>query len=333
MDFEQVGVLKGHNGWVTSIAISRDGERIVTASRDKTLISWRLEDNPDRTVSGVPVRSLEGHSHFVEDVALSFDGQFALSASWDKSLRLWDLNTGACTTKFLGHTKDVLAVSFSQDNRQIVSCSRDKTVKLWNTVGECKHTFEGHMDWVNDVKFSPGSEPQICSAGSDELVKVWDAPSMKLHLDLHGHTGIVNALAISPDGSLCASGGKDGVAILWDIKDGKTLCKLDANSEILALEFSPNRYWLCAATTDGVKLFDLESKKVIATLQAASDVAAQKGYPISMAWSHDGFILFAGHTDHNVYLWKLVEVGDAVDYAGEGDYEEEDYVEEPEPVE
>ena len=32
---------------------------------------------------------------------------------------------------------------------------------------------------------------------------------------------------MSPDGSLCASGGKDAKAMLWDLNDGKHLYTLD----------------------------------------------------------------------------------------------------------
>lgn len=61
-------------------------------------------------------------------------------------------------------------------------------------------------------------------------------------------------MTVSPDGSLCASGGKDGTAMLWDLKEGKRLYSLDAGDIIHSLVFSPNRYWLCAATTAGIKV-------------------------------------------------------------------------------
>ena len=61
-------------------------------------------------------------------------------------------------------------------------------------------------------------------------------------------------------------GGRDGIAMLWDLGEGKRLYSLNANCEIHALCFSPNRYWLCAATNKGVLIWDLESKNVVAEL-------------------------------------------------------------------
>ena len=50
--------------------------------------------------------------------------------------------------------------------------------------------------------------------------------------------------------------------MLWDLNEGKHLYSLEAGDIVNALVFSPNRYWLCAATASCVKIFDLESKYV-----------------------------------------------------------------------
>jgi guanine nucleotide-binding protein subunit beta-2-like 1 protein len=50
--------------------------------------------------------------------------------------------------------------------------------------------------------------------------------------------------------------------MLWDLNEGKHLYSLEAGDIVNALVFSPNRYWLCAATASCVKIFDLESKCV-----------------------------------------------------------------------
>lgn len=52
--------------------------------------------------------------------------------------------------------------------------------------------------------------------------------------------------------------------MLWDLNDGKHLYSLEAGDIVNALVFSPNRYWLCAATAGCIKIFDLESKCVSA---------------------------------------------------------------------
>jgi guanine nucleotide-binding protein subunit beta-2-like 1 protein len=101
---------------------------------------------------------------------------------------------------------------------QIVSGARDKTIRLWNTLGECKYVIgepEGHTEWVSCVRFSPmTNNPIIVSGGWDKLVKVFSLTNCKLKCNLVGHTGYINTVTVSPDGSLCASGGK--VRVLWE---------------------------------------------------------------------------------------------------------------------
>ncbi|GJP49305.1 hypothetical protein CLOM_g8530 [Closterium sp. NIES-68] len=317
------GHLKGHSDWVTSIACPIDNsDSIISCSRDKGIMSWSLSrDAASSTgvqLAGVPKRRLTGHGGFVQDVVISSDGQFALSGSWDSTLRLWDLNTGATTRRFVGHTKDVLSVAFSVDNRQIVSGSRDRSIKLWNTLGECKYTMndaDAHQGWVSCVRFSPvNTQPIIVSAGWDKVVKVWNLTNCKLRQNLLGHTGYVNTVTVSPDGSLCASGGKDGVAMLWDLAEGKRLYSLDAGDIIHSLCFSPNRYWLCAATQSSIKIWDLESKSLVDTLVpdfelvrpgSNTEFKGQTPYCVSLNWSADGATLYGGYTDGYIRVWSV----------------------------
>jgi guanine nucleotide-binding protein subunit beta-2-like 1 protein len=307
------GILKGHNGWVTCIATTPENpDMLLTGSRDKSLIIWNITRESEQNY-GVPRRSLNGHSHFVQDVTISSDGQFGLSGSWDGTLRLWDLNAGTTAKRFVGHTKDVLSVAFSADNRQIVSGSRDKTIKLWNILGECKYTItdQGHTEWVSCLRFSPQTQsPVIISGGWDRVVKVWNLQNCKLKTNLIGHTGYINTVTVSPDGSLCASGGRDGTTMLWDLNEGKHLYSLEAGDIIHSLVFSPTRYWLCAATQKGISIWDLENKHLVANLNTTTipdfgNKTKAEPIPVSLAWSHDGNSLFAGYTDNVVRVFEV----------------------------
>lgn len=170
------GTLEGHNGWVTSLATSAGQPNLLlSASRDKTLISWKLTGDDQQY--GVPVRSFKGHSHIVQDCALTADGAYALSASWDKTLRLWDVATGETYQRFVGHKSDVMSVAIDRKASMIISGSRDKTVKVWTIKGQCLATMLGHNDWVSQVRIVPTEDVNddtvtVISAGMDKMVKV-----------------------------------------------------------------------------------------------------------------------------------------------------------------
>lgn len=130
-----------------------------------------------------------------------------------------------------------------------------------------------------------------------------------LKADFVGHTGYVSTLTVSPDGSLCASAGKDGSIILWDLTLSTTLYSLSSGDEIYALAFSPNRYWLCAATSSSIKIYNLEERKLMDELKpefAAGENSSKEPECLSLAWSADGQNLFAGYTDNVIRVWQVM---------------------------
>lgn len=123
--------------------------------------------------------------------------------------------------------------------------------------------------------------------------------------DFVGHNGYISTITISPDGSLCASAGKDGSIILWDLNSNEVLYTLPAGDEINALAFSPNRFWLAAATSTSIKIFHLQHKTLADELKP--EVAEGKTPEcISLAWSSDGQNLFSGYTDNLVRVWQVM---------------------------
>jgi guanine nucleotide-binding protein subunit beta-2-like 1 protein len=100
--------------------------------------------------------------------------------------------------------------------------------------------------------------------------------------------------------------------MLWDLKDGKHLAVLETDKTINALTFSPNRYWLCAATGGAIKIWDLETKTEVGNLTVEEHSGlGPKATPIectSLAWSADGNTLFAGYTDNIIRVWGITSV-------------------------
>merc|ERR1712241_1468435 len=88
----------------------------------------------------------------------------------------------------------------------------------------------------------------------DKYVKVWSLQNCKLKTNHIGHTGYLNTVTMSPDGSLCASGGKDAKAMLWDLNDGKHLYTLDHADppQCLSLAWSADGQTLFAGYSDNL---------------------------------------------------------------------------------
>lgn len=327
---------------VTSIYIASFGafplyQSVIYFFLDKTVIAWEItpKDSTDEDLEwGKARRVYKSHSHFVQDMCLSQDSRYCLTASWDKTLRLWDLESGKSTVTFVDHEKDVLSCSFSADNRQIASGGMDKTIKIWNTVGQCKYTVQddAHTDWVSCVRFSPETKnPVLATASWDGTIKVWDSNTMSLKNTFNGHTNAVLSLDFASRSNYLASGGKDGNIMLWNVNEGSFLKHKEHNASINQVLFSPVKYWIVAATDNGILVWNLPKDKIIARLtvqedeneefklerEDEDDEEKEKDKKLkvkrdiactSLAWSREGNLLFAGFTDNLIRVYEVVKV-------------------------
>ncbi len=103
-------VLEGQTIFLTSVAISADGIKIVSGSVDKNVCVWNSETgqvcavflSPASTLSCVVqlLQVLEGHTDAVFAVAISADGTTILSGGGDrdKTVRIWRAETGKVPT-------------------------------------------------------------------------------------------------------------------------------------------------------------------------------------------------------------------------------------------
>ncbi|WP_339378121.1 DNA-directed RNA polymerase subunit omega [Calothrix sp. NIES-2100] len=167
---ELLRTIDGHSHWVLSVAISPDGNTLVSGSADKTVKFWNLK-------TGLLIRQINAHSNWVSAVAITPDGKTLVTASADKTIKIWNFDTNQLQRTLLKHSGSVLSLAISSDGKVIASGSTDNSVKLWNLQsGELYRSLEQHLDWVQAVSLSKDSKLLI-SGSRDGSIKFWQADS------------------------------------------------------------------------------------------------------------------------------------------------------------
>ncbi|PID59082.1 hypothetical protein CSB45_01360 [candidate division KSB3 bacterium] len=230
-------VFKGHSKEVRAIALSSNGDDLVSGSADTEIRLWQLE-------SGRCLRIFRGHRHPVNAIALSSDGTLLLSGSQGE-IRVWELNTGKYLRRCHALNDHVNALALSPNGKFIISAQRNHTVNLFSiNSGRLLQTFEGHTNTVNALAISPDGHYAV-SGSSDNTVRVWEVADGRCRYVLTGHSAEITALTFTPDSRTLISSSRDKTLREWNLERGECVR--------VTYEFS---YWLetVAVSQDGKKI-------------------------------------------------------------------------------
>jgi WD40 repeat protein len=279
----------GHNDLVRSVSFSPTGDRIATASQDKTAKLWDLQGNYWVTFTG--------HHDSVRSVSFSPTGDAIATASDDKTAKWWDLQ-GNCLVTFTGHHDWVNSVSFSPTGDAIATASHDKTAKWWDLQGNCLVTFTGHHDWVNSVSFSPTGDA-IATASNDGTAKLWDLQGNCL-VTFTRHNYSVRSVCFSPTGDAIATASSDKTAKLWDLQGNCLVTFTGHHDWVNSVSFSPTGNAIATASHDKTaKLWDLQGNCLV-TFTGHHD------WVNSVSFSPTGNAIATASYDKTAKLWDLL---------------------------
>lgn len=254
-----------------------------------------------------------------------------------------DLDTG-------GHRATIRDLAIAPDGETLVSASDDKTIRVWDwRSGVTLRTIRGQIGPGNEGKVHAidiAPDGQTLAAGGyfgpgigDRPpygdVRLFDLRSGRLVQVLGGHDYAVHDLDFSPDGTLLAAGGGDGIVRIWQqpSEAGGTWTEarepLDADSwRIERLGFVAGGSRLVALTQDnGLRLWDVTTGDEVDVPDAEElrDVPLQ-----ALAVSPDGGLFATSATNGRLHLWdaaggtlvrELDNLGfraDAIAFAGDG---------------
>jgi WD40 repeat protein len=294
--------LSGHSSFVQAVAVTADGKRVISGSRDNTVKVWNLE-------TGVEQLTLTGHSNSVQAVAVTADGKRVISGSRDNTVKVWNLETGVEQLTLTGHSNSVRAVAVTADGKWVISGSDDNTVKVWNLETGEQFTLTGHSNWVRAVAVTADGT-RVISGSDDNTVKVWNLETGEEQFTLTGHSGSVQAVAVTADGTRVISGSYDKTVKVWNLETGEK----ETGEEQLTLTGHSGSVLAVAVTADGTRVISGSSDNTtvkVWNLQNGEEIATFIGESpfYSCVVTPDGLTIVAGDAAGMVHFLKLENPG------------------------
>lgn len=246
---ERSAVLEAHRLPVDGLAFSHDGNTLITAGWDGTAKVWNLAKRQVRM-------TLSGHDGAIHAVALSPDGKRVATAGLDRTVRLWDLESGeqVAETKLDDPVPNDL--DFNSTGTRLAVGTRTTKAFVWNVpdwrrfsafeVGARANTVRFTADdqllvggsaiesWdVDENKkldeftdkqlegpFDQSRDDAVLAAITRQGAAIWREEERGEPLRVDQFAGQPQSLAVAPDGSMIAVGGKSGKIELFEVEDG-----------------------------------------------------------------------------------------------------------------
>jgi WD40 repeat protein len=249
--------LVGISERLNSIAFSGDGTSLIAAggtpARFGEVQIWDI-------ASARLKRSITVTNDTVFGLSLAPDGkEFAVGAA-DNSVRLIETASGRELQKIGNHENWVLGTAFGIDGKRVVSVGRDRAAKLSDASSgaflENINLLHGELAAVarnpkKDIVVIGGEEriPYIYLMDRPKVMKTADDSTLVRKLPRQ--TGVISAVAWSPDGSKIGVGGMGAEVNIYNPDSGELTASCKGAPGTYAIAFAPDSSRLAMGGFDG----------------------------------------------------------------------------------
>ncbi|KAI9573275.1 quinon protein alcohol dehydrogenase-like superfamily [Boletus coccyginus] len=181
-------------------------------------------------------------------------------------------------------------LEYLPDDRRIVIGSGNGTVRVWNLEsGEQEGTSMRHEGGIFGLAVTRDGA-KIISSGCSGRIEVWDVESHKLVKEWT-QPERYPMIAISPEGLVAVGHKSVGIYTM----EGRQVNSVEGGKFLLCMCFSPDGNKLACATTDDIRMYDVNSGRLI--------LGPLDGF-VTVLWSRDGSRLFSSSFGRTIRCWN-----------------------------
>ena len=303
---------------IYDLALNPRGTLIAAASQDGLVRLWEVpRATAAREQEEWPVRELAGHTDAVVSVDLGPGGVTLYSAGRDGTVRVWNASSGESKAVLNVPGGSTLnAAALSADGSTLAVLGDDGLITVWEVArGQIESGADpaASIDTAGSAKRALALSPDGALVATDDgaNIQIWDVDTgqavQKLQgywedeteEDWLGHEKQVTVLAISPDGTLLASGGADKIVAFWDLASGEVQWTGEGHfGSITALVFDAQGKSVMSGSGDNkAKIWRIPGGK------ASSTFVGHQGAVNGVAFGSDQNVIVTGGGDGALRLW------------------------------
>jgi WD40 repeat protein len=303
---------------VMAVAVSADGRRVAAGCGVE---GGRGAVHAWDAATGAPVWSMTDHAKEVLAAAFSPDGAMLATAGADGLVMVRDAQTGSARQTLADHRGGATAVVFSPDGNTLSCGEAHGGTRVWDVrTGRLLRTCDAPRPQaeaftvdrlMNSIGLTrDGTTLATCASSINNefvgAVRLWDARTGALRRDFTAEKISGRPMALSPDGSLVATGGKS--IKLWDTKTGKVVRELYGHlKRTQSIVFSPDGRLIMSGGSYGTtNVWEVASGRHLVTLFTFCDARTGAATDDWLAYHPDGY--YDGPTGAERHVaWRVGE--------------------------
>lgn len=299
---ETMAPVRGHSQPVVAVALTPNGQLLVTGSADKTVRVSTVSD-------GQPKFAMNDFLQPIQSLAVSSQGSLIGVGDVAGDLQIRSMDQGAIVSNWGAHVGAVTGLQFLGNGERIVSSGADGTAKVWTLPFAASTTVKAHEQSITALTITHDGK-QLISAGLDEWIRVYSLENQQQIASWKSTTGPVTALAISSDDKRLVTGSNTGKWQSWSFPDHvEQQQQMGHAGGIHSIAIHPQSGDIATAGADGlVKLWK--------GAEMPRDLTGHSGAVLAVAFTPDGASVISGGADASVRRWNVSDGTQAQIFSG-----------------